>query len=413
MLEIIDDRYRYSLHTVLCSVLLIAVPATIVLAIIELVASFAAYRLVLFGVLVLGELACLFLLQKRGVEAAGGAGFVLMVCTALVLALLGSPLDIGYYHVLLIATTISGWLGRRCFVMGVAVLAVVVVTVDLLVGYHGIISPGVAVSPGVAEELQPAAYLRGLFFLGLAAAHGLTFAFVLRRLKNERMRLLRELDARELRLREARHRTINGYNQLAAILELELRRPPADQHDALRSVANRVHALGRAAAAIDSTNPRGELDLCRYLAELVQTITDGIGRPEVTVTVDIKGRQLLPGKQAAAVGLVVNEALTNSYKHAFADGRAGTILVEGRRDGAVFTVCIQDDGESKTSPRHVGGAGMGLDLMRALATEFCGTVRFECRDRGAELTITIPTDAPAAAGTCGSLVGMGDGHLSL
>ena len=408
MLDVLDAHHSYSLSRLLRIVLLIAIPATILLAVVEMMGAFAPHRLVLFVVLVLGEVVCLVLVHQGHVKAAFFAGITIMLLVAAVLSVIGSPLNIGYFHLLLIATTISGWLSRWWFVLAVAGLAAVVVAIDILV-----MPAGVLVQPST-PELGPAALLWRLFFLALAAGHGLLFVQVSRLRRNENRRLHHESNARDLLLREARHRTINGYNQLSSILELELARAAPDEHHSLRSVKNRVHALGRAAAAIDTGNPAGDLDVSRYITELVAAITEGYGRPEVSVVVDIGGELRLPGKEAAAVGLIVNEAITNSYKHAFGGGKSGSIQVVGGRSGEVYRIAIHDNGragaelppgharpaEPKPPPEypragHGPEGGMGMAIMRALATEFSGTVHLERTSNGATLTVEIPLGTAA------------------
>jgi two-component sensor histidine kinase len=81
---------------------------------------------------------------------------------------------------------------------------------------------------------------------------------------------------------------------------------------------------------------------------------------------------------ALACGLIVNELVTNSLKHAFPEGRKGEILVSlnavGEED---FQLTVRDNGTGM--PEHIDlqqPESLGLDLVVSLAKQLDGTVEF-------------------------------------
>jgi two-component sensor histidine kinase len=91
-----------------------------------------------------------------------------------------------------------------------------------------------------------------------------------------------------------------------------------------------------------------------------------------------------------ALGIVVAEVVTNSYDHAFSDGRGSIIVSVQSASGDVDTasITISDDGrgfEAKAeSKRH------GLGLIRRLVEQVRGTATVDSTN-GTVWTIRIPT----------------------
>ncbi|MBX9758290.1 MAG: sensor histidine kinase [Beijerinckiaceae bacterium] len=77
---------------------------------------------------------------------------------------------------------------------------------------------------------------------------------------------------------------------------------------------------------------------------------------------------------AVSIGLVVTELVINVLKHAFPEGRAGSILVRyGTHEGKCI-LSVQDDGVGM--PRHVAvrHVGLGSSIISALAKQMHAVV---------------------------------------
>jgi two-component sensor histidine kinase len=88
------------------------------------------------------------------------------------------------------------------------------------------------------------------------------------------------------------------------------------------------------------------VDVRRLLGLLAEQTKEGFAgeRRDVRVIVDIVHREL-PSDMAVPLSLFTVEALTNAFKHAFPDGRAGTIRVTFQEAGeGMLRLAIADDG---------------------------------------------------------------------
>jgi two-component sensor histidine kinase len=83
----------------------------------------------------------------------------------------------------------------------------------------------------------------------------------------------------------------------------------------------------------------------------------------------------LDTSRAINLALIVSEALTNAMKHAFPDGRSGTIRVECYNDGEAAKLTIADDGVGFAVTSREGA--LGLRLVRTLAKAIGGEAEID------------------------------------
>ena len=104
----------------------------------------------------------------------------------------------------------------------------------------------------------------------------------------------------------------------------------------------------------------------------------------------------LPIDKAVAVGLVVNELVTNAAKHAYPEAEEGGVVRvalrcdQGRAEAALT---VSDEGRG-TDPaaaeaRRAGG-GQGSDLLRHLARQLGGEAERGTPERGTSVTVRFP-----------------------
>ena len=176
-------------------------------------------------------------------------------------------------------------------------------------------------------------------------------------------------------LRELQHRVKNNLQVIVGLVQLQLRRATeAETREALRAVSQRVDALRLLHDKLYVSGEVDRVDLGAYLAEVAGTLLrfHEEDRTRVRLVLEVKDMTVSP-EQAAPLGLMVNEFITNSLKYAFGsvpgefEGTIG-LRLEPRRAGAV-RLTLWDDGKGLPLERS-GGTGMRMidGLARQLAT---------------------------------------------
>lgn len=164
-------------------------------------------------------------------------------------------------------------------------------------------------------------------------------------------------------LKEMDHRTRNNFQIVTSLLALQASRSSSEEvKAALGEAAERLKAV---AAVYEALAPSSEglarVRLQDQLQEICDQIRRGIMPDGIALSTDLEPI-LVPHESAVAIGIIVNELVTNACKHAFPDG-AGSIRVKvWREDGAAY-VEVADDGRG-----FVAGAakpGLGSRLVTA------------------------------------------------
>jgi two-component sensor histidine kinase len=174
---------------------------------------------------------------------------------------------------------------------------------------------------------------------------------------------------------ELNHRVKNNLAVVAAALQLQARSSPAQLREALSSAADRILSIADLHAALHQQNSADTLDLRPYLQALGARLAKSLlaGRA-VQLTVACAP---VPVSVADAVniGLVTNELVTNAAKHAFPDGRSGTISVALVAEPGQIRLTVSDDGVG-ASPASRRKPGLGLRLVRSLVEGVGGSIAF-------------------------------------
>jgi two-component sensor histidine kinase len=91
------------------------------------------------------------------------------------------------------------------------------------------------------------------------------------------------------------------------------------------------------------------------------------------------------------LGLILNEAVTNSVKHAFGEegGRIGVKLTSGVGYGEA-QLTVADNGGGIRNPR---AGGSGQKLIAALARQIGGEIEQNSSDKGTTTSVTFPVIA--------------------
>ncbi len=183
---------------------------------------------------------------------------------------------------------------------------------------------------------------------------------------------LREaLHEKELLLRELHHRVKNNLNVMKSLIQLQRNR--SDNAEFLESsdeLINRIFAISLVHDQLYADQELSLIDPARYLEALAANLASAFGfeGSRVGLSIEVGGR-LLPVESAISLGLIVNEVLMNSIKHASTGNRGlPSITLSLRVEGGEYRLEIRDDG-----PGPVGsGGGLGLKLVRALARNLGG-----------------------------------------
>jgi two-component sensor histidine kinase len=187
-------------------------------------------------------------------------------------------------------------------------------------------------------------------------------------------------------IQEADHRIKNTIQSVASLLMLQARScTTVEASVALEDAARRLGVFTRVHELLYSYGTR---DRAVDLADVVQTLAEALratfsNRVSLHVVAD---HVMVESRLAIPIALLVNEAATNAFKHAYTDEQPGEIFIRVASMAGGLRIGIQDDGVGFSADVREGA--LGLTLMRTLAAQLDGHLAV-LSDQGTNVQLTM------------------------
>ena len=187
----------------------------------------------------------------------------------------------------------------------------------------------------------------------------------------ERMRtalvLQESLREKEFLLKEIHHRVKNNLQLVSSLLNMQ-----GEQIDspavktALIDLRSRVRSMGMIHEHLYRSENLAKVDLITYLTQLCEQLHRVLVVTPESIQLHLELAAVnLAIDQAVPCGLLVNELVTNAFKHAFPAGRCGEVWVElqALSAGAGLRLRVADNGVGmppELDPQHFSSLGLKL-----------------------------------------------------
>lgn len=208
-----------------------------------------------------------------------------------------------------------------------------------------------------------------------------------RRLKREmaehrmaRDELKEAYNQKHLLLKESHHRIKNNLAIIHGIIELKSFETDDPEMAAfLKNLLTRLRSLSVVQNLLYNIESIENIDTCRYIEKLVENLKQSLAGPRRSIRVETEVTEVcLDIDQALSVGLIINEAFTNSVKYAFATTENPVIRITIERNGDGTRFIYRDNGSG--IPDDVLTSKMeriGLQLIEKLARQLSSTLTIE------------------------------------
>jgi PAS domain S-box-containing protein len=188
---------------------------------------------------------------------------------------------------------------------------------------------------------------------------------------------------KEFLLQEVNHRTKNALALAASLLQIQVTRSSeAATKEALQTAVGRLSLISEVHALLHQSGAAETVDFAAYLRRLAQDLVGSLqaepGQVELTVDADAAswGSNL-----AIPLGLIVTEALVNTFKHGLPEGRQGRIRIGLQRaGGGMMRLMVEDDGTGLPAERQRDG--LGLKLIEMFAQKIKGKASLTAGPQG-------------------------------
>jgi two-component sensor histidine kinase/ABC-type nitrate/sulfonate/bicarbonate transport system substrate-binding protein len=177
-------------------------------------------------------------------------------------------------------------------------------------------------------------------------------------------------------LGELQHRAKNSFSMILGMISLASSPGvSAEIKTALADLDSRVRSVSELYSLLYSAGSFTEVRLDEYCVRIAAPLVGLSGN--ITLNTEMESI-IVPVKEAAPLGLILTELLTNAGKYAFPGGRSGTITLALKKSAAGAILEVKDDGAGLPAGFNLArNAGMGINLVQALAGQINGSFRME------------------------------------
>lgn len=193
--------------------------------------------------------------------------------------------------------------------------------------------------------------------------------------KDAEHHLRQSLAEKEVLLKEVHHRVKNNLQVISSILSLQTAHVDGDQRilELLRVSRDRIRSMSFIHESLYQNKDFSSIDMATYIDGLSRNLVMSYSlNGKVSLERDLHRAELVLD-QAIPCGLILNELISNAFKHAFPDGRTGVVRIGLNLHGEQVSISVSDDGVGLPkgfNTQHDGN--LGLELVHTLVDQLDG-----------------------------------------
>jgi PAS domain S-box-containing protein len=192
------------------------------------------------------------------------------------------------------------------------------------------------------------------------------------------------LAEKETLLAEIHHRVKNNLAVISGMMQLQaFESDNIDLQDKLFDSVSRIKTMATVHELLYQTNSFSNIDFSETLEYLIRSVSETLqGSEDIKVKIESESLQLNIN-QAIPVSLIVNEVLTNAYKHGFKNREEGKINIDFWEEEGQILLEIEDDGAGLPVDFDKNDlSSMGLKLIHVLSDQINAAYDFERLKKG-------------------------------
>lgn len=225
---------------------------------------------------------------------------------------------------------------------------------------------------------------------GLVVAQILSLALETSARQQARNELQASVDEQKVLLKEVHHRVKNNLSIISSLLNLQANKAKDDYHKSLFNESrNRLNSIAAVHQLLYQSKSFSSVDIQKYLEEILANLNASfsVANKKINIKKQIESVQLDVSK-AIPLALIVNELVTNSYKHAFKNMKEGAIEISLDEKANIIRLKISDNGPGYDASA-ASGSSVGLEIIQGLVSQIDGQMEYSNQE-GSSHEISFP-----------------------
>ncbi len=252
----------------------------------------------------------------------------------------------------------------------------------------------IALVKGSAQRNLLIAGISGLIIISLIIYRALARKKRSNRLLTEQKYLVEKREKEKaLLLRELHHRVKNNFQIVSSLLNLQY----YDTEDlkaaqAIKSGQARVEAMSMIHRELYQSENITSIEMGDYVKHMIENTAYSFQyeSDQIDVLVDVDSKSLSV-RYAIPLGIIVNELVTNSFKHAFQSVNRPmlSVSIKINEEKGTVSIVVFDNGPGIPDPAHISKSSFGMELIRDLVKQLKGILSIDSQ-AGAKFSIDFP-----------------------
>lgn len=208
--------------------------------------------------------------------------------------------------------------------------------------------------------------------------------------RNTEVKLQTSLNDKEILLSETHHRVKNNLAVVSGMLDLQVLMTDEEKIKAiLGDSRNRIKSMSLIHEALYQFDNASQIEFGRYIHKLVEEISHTYisSSQKISIVYDLD-QVYLDLNKAIPCGLLVNEVLTNSFKHAFSGRSEGEIKISLKQEDTNCLLTIRDNGSGISPDEKPAAHSIGMTLIGAFVKQLHGKYEL-LNEQGTRMNLTF------------------------
>ena len=219
---------------------------------------------------------------------------------------------------------------------------------------------------------------RPILFIIATISIILVLIFFRKENENKENQLSRKIKYNETLLKEVHHRVKNNLQLILSLLELQMDKDiDKNSREVLLECQNRVYAMYLVHNRLISGEER--ISLSDYITDLYQNIKKSFPLQNIDYLLNLEEDLYCDLNKTLLLGIIINELITNSYKHAFEQKQADKLIeITLRKEHNKIKLVIKDNGKGNHSNNKTDDHNtLGLKLVYMIAKQLKAKIETE------------------------------------
>jgi two-component sensor histidine kinase/putative methionine-R-sulfoxide reductase with GAF domain len=209
-----------------------------------------------------------------------------------------------------------------------------------------------------------------------------------RQLEESNRDLIAKNREKEILLKEIHHRVKNNMQIIISLLNIQANSASSEHETKVfNECKDRIRSMALIHERLYLENDISKITFEEYTGELMKELSASYTTAhEVSFELNIQPVQISIDT-AIPLGLILNEIVTNSLKHAFTS-KGGILTVKATHNNADMVLVVRDTGKGFDYDNY-SGLTFGIELINILVSQINGTLSYSNKN-GSQYTITFP-----------------------